>query len=616
MAGILVGAHGPAGFRGVATGASVMPIRVAGWQLDAHGKPARLRADRPAPRRPRARGRPERRRRRARRRARRAHPARRAVRGLRGQPRVAGRRRRARRSTRSSSPPPGTTGRPGRATAASSGPGGAPAALTVGAVDERTGAVSARLVLRAGLQTVLDERVPARRRGLATCIRLRRPSPRRRRAAALGALFDRHGFSEVAGRIALVPAGGDPAGAAEDAARAGAAAVVLYGATVPAGSIGLRESVTVPVVSASRGRGPRAARRRSPPAGARPRRSARRAPPPRPQPVAVAPFSSRGLAFDGRVKPDLVAPGVDLLTADPGANEDGTPRFAAVTGSSASAAITAGAAAVLAQARPTARRRRPAPGAARLGAPARRRRRGRRQRPARSRRRRLCRAGRVTADARARPLGASRRHDPAHAHDREPVAALDQRVRRRRARGPGRALAADRSRAAAGDGEALRPLEVRLTVRVVRVPKDGTPALGTIDVTASGGETVRAPLSLTFGQRAGLLGAAQLSARVFKPSDARPAVLTMQVGRVAPVAVAAAAPARVPARPRPVHGRREAARPARAPPRPAARPVCLRAHRPWAQGRRPPSGTYRIKISASPTDGGPATVARVAFRIR
>ena len=54
----------------------------------------RLRADRPAPRRPRARGRPERGRRRARRRAHRAHPAHRAVRGLRGQPRVAGRRRR------------------------------------------------------------------------------------------------------------------------------------------------------------------------------------------------------------------------------------------------------------------------------------------------------------------------------------------------------------------------------------------------------------------------------------------------------------------------------------------------------------------------------------------
>jgi hypothetical protein len=27
-------------------------------------------------------------------------------------------------------------------------------------------------------------------------------------------------------------------------------------------------------------------------------------------------------------------------------------------------------------------------------------------------------------------------------------------------------------------------------------------------------------------------------------------------------------------------------------------------------------GTYRIKVSASPTDGGPPTLLRVAFRIR
>ena len=47
----------------------------------------------------------------------------------------------------------------------------------------------------------------------------------------------------------------------------------------------------------------------------------------------VAPFSSRGLAFDGFVKPDLVAPGVGLLTADPGKAEDGTPRYSSVSGS-------------------------------------------------------------------------------------------------------------------------------------------------------------------------------------------------------------------------------------------------------------------------------------------
>src|SRR5436190_6078196 len=37
MAGLLIGGGGPAGLAGVATGASVMPIRVAGWPRDATG---------------------------------------------------------------------------------------------------------------------------------------------------------------------------------------------------------------------------------------------------------------------------------------------------------------------------------------------------------------------------------------------------------------------------------------------------------------------------------------------------------------------------------------------------------------------------------------------------
>jgi hypothetical protein len=66
----------------------------------------------------------------------------------------------------------------------------------------------------------------------------------------------------------------------------------------------------------------------------------------------VAAFSSAGLAFDGRVKPDLVAPGVGLATADGGTNADGTPRYATATGSSVAAAVVAGSAATIAQARP------------------------------------------------------------------------------------------------------------------------------------------------------------------------------------------------------------------------------------------------------------------------
>ena len=67
----------------------------------------------------------------------------------------------------------------------------------------------------------------------------------------------------------------------------------------------------------------------------------------------VSTFSSGGLAFDGRVKPDVVAQGVGIATSEPGANSDGTSRFGTVNGSSAAAAVVGGAAALLAHARPS-----------------------------------------------------------------------------------------------------------------------------------------------------------------------------------------------------------------------------------------------------------------------
>ena len=66
----------------------------------------------------------------------------------------------------------------------------------------------------------------------------------------------------------------------------------------------------------------------------------------------VARFSSRGLSFDGRVKPDMIAPGVGLATSNSGVNAAGEPAFATVNGTSAAAASVAGAAVLLAQARP------------------------------------------------------------------------------------------------------------------------------------------------------------------------------------------------------------------------------------------------------------------------
>ena len=66
----------------------------------------------------------------------------------------------------------------------------------------------------------------------------------------------------------------------------------------------------------------------------------------------AAPFSSEGLAFDGGPKPEVSAAGIGLATSDPGRNEDGAARYGTLSGSSAAAALTAGAAALLAQARP------------------------------------------------------------------------------------------------------------------------------------------------------------------------------------------------------------------------------------------------------------------------
>ncbi len=131
----------------------------------------------------------------------------------------------------------------------------------------------------------------------------------------LGDFFDRSGASAVAGRAALLPAQG---GALEqriwNAAAAGAAAVLVHGSGLPAGALDFEGGPPCPF---SRSR-----RRRD---GRRSRRCVRD------ESVTltlngavgtanrglmhVAGFSSGGVAFDGRVKPDVVAPGVGLATA-------------------------------------------------------------------------------------------------------------------------------------------------------------------------------------------------------------------------------------------------------------------------------------------------------------
>jgi len=236
------------------------------------------------------------------------------------------------------------------------GPGGAPAALTVGAADERPRTPTARVVIRAGLRVLLDRELPlggsvAPERALS--LEVVRPAAEARSGSRLNPLsrfFDQNGYSVVAGRAALLARAAEPIDVGRRATIAGAAALLVDG-PVPAGALGLDARLAVPVVGlpAPVARAAREALAQgtgvSVSLGAPGLRSNTRA-------GRVAPFSSRGLAFGGGVKPELVAPGVTLVTADAGRNDDRSPRYATVSGSSAAAGLAGGAAALVAQSRP------------------------------------------------------------------------------------------------------------------------------------------------------------------------------------------------------------------------------------------------------------------------
>jgi hypothetical protein len=349
LAGLLVGAGGPAGLAGVATGAQVLPIRVAGWQLDARGDYAvYARSDQIIQGLERA-----------------VDPnddgdahdaARIALVGL--AERFAG---------FADSPESravdgalaldtlvvaaaGNDGAAGPGYGSIAGPGGAPGALTVGASDARQQLDEARVVFRRGLEVLLDREVPLLGAvAPASPLDLAPARPRGDAKRQLTDFFDLRGFSLVAGKAAVVGAGATAVDDVRAAADAGASAVVLYGASLPAGGLGLDEDVRVPVVGVPEG--PALALLAA--AGSDVEVTIGRARSrPNPELDRAAAFSSRGLAYDGRVKPDQLASGVGVATSDPGKGGDGRPRFATVNGSSAAAAITAGAAALLAQARP------------------------------------------------------------------------------------------------------------------------------------------------------------------------------------------------------------------------------------------------------------------------
>ena len=212
------------------------------------------------------------------------------------------------------------------------GPGGSAAALTVGAAEQKTVSTAAAVVR--SVSTHLGEyraRVLAGAPALAASSFPLAVTGSRDSVAGWGVLIDSENKSALL-----------DARAAQDG---DAAAVVIYGSSQ---ALDPRlASLEIPVVRVPGEAGKDAADRLKSgeflwlalePAAVRTGRA-----------LTAADFSSTGLAFGGRLKPDLVAPGVGILTGIPGA-ESSQPTV--VSGSGAAAAVVAGNAALLVEGRP------------------------------------------------------------------------------------------------------------------------------------------------------------------------------------------------------------------------------------------------------------------------
>jgi subtilisin family serine protease len=418
--------------------------------------------------------------------------------------------------------PVGNDGPAGPAFGSVGGPAGAPAALAVGAVDARPATTDVRLVVRAGLSVLVDRLVP-----LAGSTPPQRPlvlRPAAPEAPVVSARsFFAKGQSLVAGRAAVVAGGTDPAATARWAALAGASAVLLHGREIAPGAIGLDERIDVPVLSV-----PEAAARAL---LSRPTAlvaiAAPRATPARNQ---IAPFSSWGLAFDGGVKPELLAPGVGLGTAEPGRAPDGRQALGAVSGSSAAAAVVAGAAALLAEARPNADaemlRSLLVGGGGRIG-----------RMPVAAQGTGLLNLGRAAAaelvvdpPAVAFGRGTGDGWQGRRVLDLRNVSTrrLTVFVSTGQGRKPHVPLSLSSRRLVIAPGH-IAHLEIRARlVSFVRAEA----ATGTLTLTPVGGTAVRVPWAVVLRSAADLLGPLALSRRAFAPSEQKPAIVVVRAGRV------------------------------------------------------------------------------------
>jgi hypothetical protein len=522
--------------------------------------------------------------------------------------------------------PAGNDGPVGPGYGSIAGPGGAPAALTVGALDLRPRYGDVRVVLRTGLHVEFDGTRP-----LASAVTPSAPldvgvgAPRARTTETAGYrgaiplldFFDPHGISLVAGRAALIPAGADPNGSLANAAHAGAVAALFYGADLPAGGISLDATGPIPAVSVSEDVAQRLLSRLShgitvsvslgsvrttSNAGA----------------GHVAQFSSSGLAFDGRVKPDVVAPGVALETAEPGSSSDGSARYGTVNGTSVAAALVAGGAALLAQARPyldaealkglLVGSARPMPGdsVTTQGAG-------------------LVDVGGATAtEFAAAPTALAFGRATNEKWRGEQVLAIRNVSYRRVIL----SFRVDVSREGAAPVQFdVRPLRVSLAAgrtthvhiraRLAAKPDGTAPVEGLFVATPAAGGEVRVPWTILFGPRVRPgLTAVRLSLHSFRPSDAAPALLSFVAGSVPRAAGRAAVQplSRLDLELWSTAGGRIGllAR---------LRDVLPGRYSFGVTGRDPtgavlPSGDYQLRLLAYGTDPGPPTVKTVAFSIK
>ena len=617
LAGLIVGEDGPAGLHGVAPKAFVRPIRVAGWQPDATGDVAvysrsdQVLAGLEAAVDPDEDGD--------------AHDAARiALVGV-VQPYASfadGPLQRAVTGALALGTlvvaPSGNDGPAGPSFGSLGGPGGVPGALAVAAADSRRTSPVVHVLLRSGLGVLLSGKQPL---GGAVLPQEAVTAPvaalPARETAVVGGAggverqFDARGYSKVAGSAALLPPGPPTPEAVRELATAGARAVLVDG-PLPAGSLGIDEALGVPILGLPAGV---ADEIRGLLATGRPVELALGAASIEPNPglAATAPFSSRGLAFDGGTKPELAAPGVGLATSEPGLGDDGGARFGTVSGSSAAAAVAAGAAALVVQARPDL-------DAAALG-------------------------GALVASARpAQALAGvvAGAGDPARAATVELVAdpptvsfgssvpgeselrgTVTLRNVSRRPLGL-TVVSGTRTRAgvtvtATPSARVLRPgrtVTLRLTAQLAARPKAPGALVGTLRVRARAGATLRVPWAIAVpvtGQP--LLDGIRLSVAAFAPSDARPAVLSLVAGRVDG---SVDRPQLLPLDTLTIdlyRGRRN-----------LGRLVHLREVLPGRyafgitgrgpRGARLAPAAYELAIVATPVGGGPREEQRVPFRIR